>query len=362
MAKFRKFREEGDTDKCTVCAKTVYLAEKLIVEDKNDKRLFHKTCFKCSVCSLTLDLRSYGSIDGKLFCKNHLKEQSKINTPANSVAVSPSSFIPEVEKSNTQNNKETPEHIASKFKGLGSATDKCKACGKSVYATEKSVLTEGFGKQVTYHKQCLKCSVCSVKLDVSNYGIANGILFCHVHLKQYGKPEQAKSADAYFVSPLASADPSYAPGPRDGDPSSSTSHDPRDDDLPSSNIRESRDSDYYETSTSDRNQQSSTPELQEQTEESEKSQIRSSTERSATPELQREETVRSSPVQERRNSIRDSTDDDSKKREEERQRKREERLKQQQEEEKREVFIFLLFLILKRKKKEKREDKQENND
>jgi hypothetical protein len=50
------------------------LAEKLIVEDKSTKRLYHKTCFKCSVCDLALDLRTAGFANGVAYCKNHLKE------------------------------------------------------------------------------------------------------------------------------------------------------------------------------------------------------------------------------------------------------------------------------------------------
>jgi hypothetical protein len=74
VAKFKKFREEGDTNKCESCNKTVYQAERLLVEDKSGKRLFHKNCFKCSTCDMTVDLRNYGSEGGKIYCKNHLKE------------------------------------------------------------------------------------------------------------------------------------------------------------------------------------------------------------------------------------------------------------------------------------------------
>jgi len=74
VAKFKKFREEGESNKCESCSKTVYQAEKLLVEDKSGKRLFHKGCFKCSTCDMVVDLRNYGSEGGKIYCKNHLKE------------------------------------------------------------------------------------------------------------------------------------------------------------------------------------------------------------------------------------------------------------------------------------------------
>jgi uncharacterized membrane protein YqiK len=88
-------------------------------------------------------------------------------------------------------------------------TEKCKICGKTVYATEKLV-TQELKQQTIYHKLCFKCSVCSIKLDVSSYGSSGGVIYCIPHLKQYGKPEQAKGA-SFFISPLANTDPNYVP-------------------------------------------------------------------------------------------------------------------------------------------------------
>ncbi len=45
-AKMKAFRESGDSNKCSVCAKTVYQAEKMDVEIKGQKQVFHKACFK----------------------------------------------------------------------------------------------------------------------------------------------------------------------------------------------------------------------------------------------------------------------------------------------------------------------------
>jgi len=98
IARFRKFREDGDSDRCVSCSKTVYLAEKMLVEDKNEKRLFHKLCFKCSVCSMILDLRNYGSLEGKIYCKNHLKELGKSSSGPSLVITANASFIPQQEE------------------------------------------------------------------------------------------------------------------------------------------------------------------------------------------------------------------------------------------------------------------------
>jgi uncharacterized CHY-type Zn-finger protein len=64
----------GASEKCSVCSKTVYLAEKIVVEDKEDKKTFHKTCLKCSHCKNTLSLGNYASMNGVMYCKPHFKQ------------------------------------------------------------------------------------------------------------------------------------------------------------------------------------------------------------------------------------------------------------------------------------------------
>eukprot|EP01117_Protostelium_nocturnum_P010144 TRINITY_DN3619_c0_g2_i2.p1 TRINITY_DN3619_c0_g2~~TRINITY_DN3619_c0_g2_i2.p1 ORF type:complete len:257 (-),score=33.06 TRINITY_DN3619_c0_g2_i2:98-868(-) len=58
---------------CQSCSKPVYAVEKLEIETSGStKRLYHKGCFKCSVCSTSLEIRNFGSLKGKLFCSIHL--------------------------------------------------------------------------------------------------------------------------------------------------------------------------------------------------------------------------------------------------------------------------------------------------
>jgi len=149
-----------------------------------------------------------------MYCKNHLKEVTGLATPSGGHGITPSSFIPETREEKAQEKGQTPDHIASKFKGMGDSADKCKICGKSVYATEKVVLNELKLQQI-FHKSCLKCSVCNIKVDISNYGSAAGVIYCKVHLKQYAKPETAKGENAFFISPLAARTEGYVAGPRE---------------------------------------------------------------------------------------------------------------------------------------------------
>eukprot|EP00243_Klebsormidium_subtile_P004366 TRINITY_DN18345_c0_g1_i1.p1 TRINITY_DN18345_c0_g1~~TRINITY_DN18345_c0_g1_i1.p1 ORF type:complete len:225 (-),score=33.36 TRINITY_DN18345_c0_g1_i1:373-1047(-) len=60
----------GTTDKCVSCGKTVYLIEKVVVENK----IYHKACFKCSHANCPLSTSNYASMNGKLYCKPHLQQ------------------------------------------------------------------------------------------------------------------------------------------------------------------------------------------------------------------------------------------------------------------------------------------------
>jgi len=224
VAKIKKFQEEGQSEKCTSCGKTVYLAEKLVLEDRTMKRLFHKLCFKCSNCEIQLDLRTGGFSGGKVYCKNHLKEVSTENTPSEKWKATPvignASFVPEVKEEKGIEKSETPEHIAAKFRSM-SVSEKCKICSKTVYATERIIIEE-LKQQSVYHKLCLKCSHCGLKLDISTYGSSGGVIFCKPHLKQFGKPEQQKGSAAFFLSPLATTDPDYASNRYESQPEESS--------------------------------------------------------------------------------------------------------------------------------------------
>jgi len=57
--------------KCENCGKTAYPLESVNASGKT----YHKGCFKCSVCSLTLNLKNFKLVEAKLYCGPH--------TPAN---------------------------------------------------------------------------------------------------------------------------------------------------------------------------------------------------------------------------------------------------------------------------------------
>jgi hypothetical protein len=53
--------------KCGGCSKTVYPAEELKCLDQS----WHKSCFKCSDCGMTLNLKNYVGFDKRPYCNAH---------------------------------------------------------------------------------------------------------------------------------------------------------------------------------------------------------------------------------------------------------------------------------------------------
>jgi hypothetical protein len=61
-------------EECEVCKRTVYAMERL----EADKLVYHKTCFKCNVCSKTLGVGTYAALQGIIYCKAHFKQLFKM--------------------------------------------------------------------------------------------------------------------------------------------------------------------------------------------------------------------------------------------------------------------------------------------
>nr|XP_055037538.1 LIM zinc-binding domain-containing Nebulette-like [Misgurnus anguillicaudatus] len=57
---------------CARCAKIVYPTEKINCLDKN----WHKGCFHCEVCKMTLNMKNYKGYDKKPYCSAHYPKTS----------------------------------------------------------------------------------------------------------------------------------------------------------------------------------------------------------------------------------------------------------------------------------------------
>jgi len=229
----------GSAEKCHVCAKTVYATEKIVVEDKEDKRTYHKACLKCTHCAKTLSLGNYASMSGVMYCKPHFKQlfatkgnydegfgKDKLTkkwapaagTVVGMAAPGGASFVP-VESTTTispsTEKKETPSGIASRFKS-SPGQDKCTQCAKTVYATERIVVEDKEDKKV-FHKACLRCSHCSVVLTLGNYAGLQGKFFCKPHFKQLfaskGNYDEGFGGKKHSAKWLAEADGATSTSP-----------------------------------------------------------------------------------------------------------------------------------------------------
>ncbi|XP_059391514.1 LIM zinc-binding domain-containing Nebulette-like [Carassius carassius] len=57
---------------CARCGKTVYPTEKISCLDKN----WHKGCFHCEMCKMTLNMNNYKGYDKKPYCNAHYPKTS----------------------------------------------------------------------------------------------------------------------------------------------------------------------------------------------------------------------------------------------------------------------------------------------
>lgn len=53
--------------KCAVCGKTAYPLESVKALDV----VYHKPCFKCAVCSITLNVKTFKGVAGSVYCATH---------------------------------------------------------------------------------------------------------------------------------------------------------------------------------------------------------------------------------------------------------------------------------------------------
>ncbi|XP_034605608.1 LIM domain-containing protein PLIM2b isoform X2 [Setaria viridis] len=158
-----------------------------------------------NLCIGRLQMCSYSSMDGVLYCKTHFEQLfketgsfSKKFTPGTiiryddlvSSVATPTLFVCCATKpvlkilfcnsggksADKGELARAPSKLSSAFSGT---QDKCAACQKTVYPLEKLTL-EG----ESYHKSCFKCSHGGCILTTSSYAALNGVLYCKIHFGQ----------------------------------------------------------------------------------------------------------------------------------------------------------------------------------
>eukprot|EP01027_Heterolobosea_sp_BB2_P013891 GEZU01019992.1.p1 GENE.GEZU01019992.1~~GEZU01019992.1.p1 ORF type:complete len:131 (-),score=25.36 GEZU01019992.1:73-465(-) len=53
---------------CCACSKTVYLKEKIHILNRD----WHKSCFKCTTCNMTLNAKNFESYNKMPYCRAHM--------------------------------------------------------------------------------------------------------------------------------------------------------------------------------------------------------------------------------------------------------------------------------------------------
>ena len=185
----------GGGEKCTICNKTVYAAERAAANGKP----YHKECFRCATCNVKLTNNfCVDANSGALLCKPHFMQNVRENPavagkadsarresimpvpeelPATAPAPMPAPApAPAPAPPPTPAPAAPAAPAASRFGGGG---QKCARCGKTVYAAEMAMAQGDM-----YHKECMRCLTCNVKLGGQYCADANGGLFCKPHFVQ----------------------------------------------------------------------------------------------------------------------------------------------------------------------------------
>uniref|UniRef100_A0A8D2N0I7 LIM and SH3 domain protein 1 n=1 Tax=Zonotrichia albicollis TaxID=44394 RepID=A0A8D2N0I7_ZONAL len=87
---------------CARCGKIVYPTEKVNCLDK----FWHKSCFHCETCKMTLNMKNYKGYEKKPYCNAHYPKQSftmVADTPENLRLKQQSELQSQVSPSNSQN-------------------------------------------------------------------------------------------------------------------------------------------------------------------------------------------------------------------------------------------------------------------
>eukprot|EP00042_Codosiga_hollandica_P021393 m.74466 g.74466 ORF g.74466 m.74466 type:complete len:539 (+) comp50342_c0_seq2:46-1662(+) len=252
----------GGSDSCAVCSKKVYAMEKM----ECNQIIYHKLCFRCSQCGLTLNQRNSTTVNLVPFCKTHAKNRltagsgtsppaspgyndsarrtsfggftsptvpsptaktpfqtaSRVPSATALVAAAPAA-APATPKPGTFQRSSSSSALATGSKASPTAAgDICPVCSKKIYAVEQVEMNG-----VKYHKGCFKCSQCRLTLTMRTCVTGSGALFCKTHAQsgmfagaEPGSPTEKPMARSGSPAVVAAA---AAPVSRANPPASSSS-------------------------------------------------------------------------------------------------------------------------------------------
>jgi len=146
------------SEKCTSCGKTVYVAEKVVMQEQ----IWHIECLRCVECNKKLFGSNWGGFvppDNKPYCNVHHLKLVQAQGGATAFSGSTGTWTPK----NTGSSSTSSSGAKPRFGG--GDEEPCTGCGKRCYIAEKMKM-EG----QTWHPTCLRCVECNKMLNGANWG------------------------------------------------------------------------------------------------------------------------------------------------------------------------------------------------
>ncbi|KAH9519209.1 Muscle LIM protein Mlp84B [Bulinus truncatus] len=165
------------SDSCQRCGKAVYMAERCTGGGK----YFHKRCFRCNACGVSLDSTRLSVREDEIYCKSCYAKNfgpkgygfaggaSGLSMDTGKPDDIPTSHIPSLAQAHTA-------PLLSEGGEDGDENDdrdRCNRCRKVVYFAER---VSGIGK--VFHKICFKCMNCNKLLDSTTVTEHAGQAYC----------------------------------------------------------------------------------------------------------------------------------------------------------------------------------------
>ncbi|CAL1548482.1 unnamed protein product [Lymnaea stagnalis] len=167
------------SDICHRCGKVVYMAERCT----GGAKYFHKLCFRCNACGVSLDSNRLSVRDEEIYCRSCYGKNfgpkgygfaggaSGLSMDNGKLDELPTRHIPALAQAHTAplltEGGELPEGDWTDDR------DRCNRCRKVVYFAER---VSGIGK--VFHKVCFKCTNCNKGLDSTTVTEHAGQIYC----------------------------------------------------------------------------------------------------------------------------------------------------------------------------------------
>jgi len=145
------------SEKCTGCSKTVYPAEKVVMQ----AQIWHSECLRCVDCNKKLQGSNWGGFvppDNKPYCNVHHMKLVQAQGGSTAFSGSTGTWTPKTSTS-SEGSSAKPRF------GGGGDNERCTGCGKRCYQAEQMKM-EG----QLWHPACLRCCECNKMLSGSNWG------------------------------------------------------------------------------------------------------------------------------------------------------------------------------------------------